>query len=92
MRLKALEEYTTQKTAAFEILALNKPITALIVKELKALVHYKKINDDRAVPNANYYILERYEVIYFRVDQTLETYLSSLGHPKICIINSYYRI
>ena len=40
--LKSLEEYTMRKAAALEILTTNKPITALSVKELKALVHYKK--------------------------------------------------
>ena len=38
-RLKAIEEYTMQKAAAPEILALNKTINALSVKELKAPMH-----------------------------------------------------
>ena len=33
-----------RKAAALKILALKKPIAALGVKELKALVHYKKRN------------------------------------------------
>ena len=40
-RLKALEEYTTRKAAALGILALNKTITALSMKELKSPVQYK---------------------------------------------------
>ena len=39
-RLKAVEEYTIRKATALKILALKKPIAALGVKELKALVHY----------------------------------------------------
>ena len=50
-RLKSVEEHTMCKTAALEILALNKPIAALGVKELKALVHYKKRKYDGAVPS-----------------------------------------
>ena len=69
-----------QKAAALEILALNKPIAALGVKELKALVHYNKIKDDRAVPSTNKDILERYEAIFCPEDQTLETYLPGVGH------------
>ena len=38
-RLKAVEEYTTRKAATLEIIALNNPIAALGMKELKALVH-----------------------------------------------------
>ena len=69
-----------RKAADFEIIALNKPITALRVKELKALVHYKKRKYDGAVPSAKKDILERCEAICFRADQTLEMYLSSFGH------------
>ena len=79
-RLKALKEYTIRKAAALEIIVLNKPITDPSVKELKALVHYKKRKEDGAVPSAKNDLLERYEAIYFCADQTLETYLSSLGH------------
>ena len=50
-RLKALEKYTMRKAAALEILVLNNPINDLSVKELKALMHYKKRKDDGAVPN-----------------------------------------
>ena len=38
-RLKAIEEYTMRKAAAPEILALNKTINALSVKQLKAPMH-----------------------------------------------------
>ena len=58
--MKVLKEYTMRKAAALEILALNKPITALSVKKLKSLVNYKKIKDDGAVPSAKKDILERY--------------------------------
>ena len=50
-RLKAIEEYTMRKAAYLGILALNKSITALSVKELKALVHYNKRKDDGAIPS-----------------------------------------
>ena len=79
-RLKALEEYTMRKAAALKILALNKPITDISMEAFKALVHYKKRKYDGAVPSAKKDILERCEAICFRADQTLETYLSSLGH------------
>ena len=69
-----------QKAAAFEIIALNNLIAALSVKELKALVHCKKIKDNVAVPITKKDLLERYEAICSHEDQTLETYLSSLGH------------
>ena len=69
-----------RKAAALKIISLNKPITSLSVKELKALVRYKKIKDDGAVPTAKKGLLEMYEAICFRAYQTLETYLSSLGH------------
>ena len=69
-----------RKAAALGILALNNPITALSVKEFKYLMHYKKIKFDGAVPSAKKDILERYEAICFRADQTLDTYLSSFGH------------
>ena len=49
-----------RKTAALDFFAPNKPITDLSVKELKALVHYKKIKDDGAAPSAKNYLLERY--------------------------------
>ena len=78
--MKALEEYTMWKATALKNLALNKPITALSMKELKALVHYKKIKDDGAVPSAKKDLLKGYGAIYFHADQTLETYLSSLGN------------
>ena len=78
--LKSLEEYTMRKAAAIKILALDKPITALIVKELKTHVHYNKIKDDGDVPSTKKDILERYKAIFFRADQILETYLSSFGH------------
>ena len=80
MRLKAPEEYTTRKAADIEIIALNKPINDISVKELRALVHYKKRKYDRAVPSTKNDILERYEAICFRADQTLETCLSRFGH------------
>ena len=76
----ALKGYTMRKSAALEILALNKPIADLGVNELKALVHYKKIKYDGAVPITKKDTLERYEAISFRSDQTLETHLSSFGH------------
>ena len=38
-RLKALKEYTMRKAVALEILAINKPINDLSVKELKAPMH-----------------------------------------------------
>ena len=79
-RLKAVKEYTMQKAVTLKILALKKPITDLSVKELMALEHYKKIKYNGAVPSAKKDLLERYEAICFRADQTLETYLSSLGH------------
>ena len=37
--LKAVNEYTMRKVAALKIIALDKRITALGVKELKAFVH-----------------------------------------------------
>ena len=79
-RLKSVEEYTMRKEAALKILALNNPIAALGVKKLKALVHYKKIKCYGAVPTSKKDLVGRYEAIYFRADQTLETYLSSIGH------------
>ena len=78
-RLKALEEYTMQKAVALKILSLNNPITDLSVKELKALVHYKKIKYNGAVPNAKKDLLERYEAIYFRADQTRKQMASCLS-------------
>ena len=69
-----------RKAAALKIIARNNPIIALSVKELKALVHYKKIKYDGAVPSTNKDIFERYEAIYFSADQTIEIYLSSFGH------------
>ena len=79
-RLKPVEEYTMRKAAALKILSPNKPISALGVKESKVIVHYKKRKDDEVVPSTKKYILERYEAIYCRANQTLETYLSSVGH------------
>ena len=55
--LKAVKEYTMRKATALKILALKNPIAALGVKELKALVHYKKIKCDGAVPSAKLDIL-----------------------------------
>ena len=69
-----------RKAAALRILAQKKPIAALGVKELKALVHYKKRKCDGAVPTSNKDLVGRYEDICGREDQTLETYLSSIGH------------
>ena len=74
-RLKALEEYTMRKAAALKSLALKKPIAALGVKELKALVHHKKRKCDGAVPTSKKGLVGRYEAICCRADQTLETYL-----------------
>ena len=62
-RLKAREEYTMRKSAALKIIVLNKTINALNLKELKALVHYKKRKDDGAVPSAKNDLLEKYEAI-----------------------------
>ena len=56
-RLKSVEEYTMRKDTALKILALKKTIAALGVKELKALVHYKKIKCDGAVPTSKKYPL-----------------------------------
>ena len=69
-----------RKAAALKIIALKKPISALGVKELKALVHYKKRKCDGAVPTSKKDLVGRYEDICYRADQTLETYLSSIGH------------
>ena len=79
-RLKEVEEYTMRKAAALKILALNKPIAALGVKELNSLVNYNKIKDDGAVPSTKKDILERYEAICCCADQKIEKYLSSFGH------------
>ena len=79
-RLKAFKEYTMQKAASLEIIALNKLIAACGVKELKALVHYKKRKDDRSVPSTKADLLEKYEDICCCADQTLDTYLSIFGH------------
>ena len=68
------------KATALTILALKKPIAALGVKELKALVHYKKRKWDGAVPTSKKDLVGRYEAICCRADQTLNTYLSSIGH------------
>ena len=69
-----------QRAAALDILALKKPMTALSVKELKALVHYKKRKYYGAVPSAKKDLLERCDTIFFFADQTLETYLSRFGN------------
>ena len=63
------------KAAALEILALNKPITDLSVKEFKALVHYKKIKYGGAVPSTKNDLLESCEAICLLADQTLEMYM-----------------
>ena len=52
-----------RKAAALKILALKKPIAALGVKELKALVHYKKRKCDGAVPTSKKDIVGSYEDI-----------------------------
>ena len=80
--LKAIKEYTMRKAAALKIIALKRLIAALGVKELKALVHYKKRKFDGAVPTSKKDIVVRYESICCRVDQTLYTYLSSIGHQQ----------
>ena len=69
-----------RKATALKILALKNPIAALGVKELKALVQYKKIKCDGAVPTSKKDLVGRYEDICCRADQTLERYLSSIGH------------
>ena len=65
-RLKAVEEYTMRRAISLDSSPLNKPIAALGVKELKALVHYKKRKDDGAVPSTKRNILEMYEAICCR--------------------------
>ena len=69
-----------RKAAALKILALKKAIAALDVKELKALLHYKKRKCDGAVPTSKKDLVGSYEAIFCRADQTLNTYLSSIGH------------
>ena len=69
-----------RKDTALKILALKKPIAALGVKELKALVQYKNRKCDGAVPTSKKDLVGRYEDICYRADQTVETYLSSIGH------------
>ena len=59
-RLESVEEYTMRKAAAIKILALKKPIADLGVKELKALVHYKKRKCDGAVPTSKKDLVGRY--------------------------------
>ena len=78
-RLKEVEDYTMRKAAAFEIIALNKPIADLDVNKLKAIVNYNKRENYGAVPITKKYLLERYDATCCRADQTLETYLSSVG-------------
>ena len=78
--MKAVEEYTMRRAAALKMLALKKPIAALGVKELKALVHYKKRKCDGSVPTSKKDLVGRYDTICCRADQTLNTYLSSIGH------------
>ena len=68
------------KATALKILAMKKPIAALGVKELKAIVHYKKRKCDGSVPTSKKDLVGRYEDICCRADQTLETYLSSIGY------------
>ena len=50
--MKAVEEFTMRKAAALKIIALKNPIAALGMKELKALVHYKKRKCDGVVPTS----------------------------------------
>ena len=69
-----------RKAVSLRILALKKPISALGVKELKALVHYKKRKCDGAVPTSKNDLVGRYETICCRADQILNTYLSSIRH------------
>ena len=83
LRLKAVKEYTMRKDTAFNFFALKKPIAALGVKELKALVQYKKRKCDGAVPTSKKDLVGRYEEICYRADQTLETYLSSIGGHRL---------
>ena len=71
-----------RKAAALKILSLKKPIADIGVKELKALVHYTKIKCDGAVPTSKKDLVGRYEDICCRADQTLNTYLSSIGHQS----------
>ena len=79
-RMKAFKKYTMRKAAELKIIALKKPFAALGVKELKALVHYKKRKCDGAVQTSKKDLVRRYEAICCRADQTLNTYLSSIGH------------
>ena len=69
-----------RKAAALKILSLEKPIAALGVKELKALVHYRKIKCDGALPTSKKDLVGRYEDICYRADKNLNTYLSIIGH------------
>ena len=69
-----------RKATALKILAPKKPIADLGIKELKALVHYNKRKCDGAVTTAKKDLVGRREPICCRVDQKLETYLSSIGH------------
>ena len=62
-QLKAVEEYTMWNVAALKILALKNPISDLGMEELKALVHYKKIKCDVAVPTLKKGLVGRYEAI-----------------------------
>lgn len=79
-KVKATEEYNTRKRRALEVLALNKAVADLGVKHLKALVHYKKRKDDAAVPSAKNALVARYNATCHRPEQSLVTYLSSVGH------------
>ena len=78
--MKAVKKYTMRKDTAIKILALKKLIAAIGMKELKALVKYKKRKCDGAVPTSKKDLVGRYKDIYYHADQTLETYLSSIGH------------
>ena len=80
LRLKAVKEYTMRKDTSLKILALKNLIDALGTKELKALVQYKKRKCYGAVPTSKKDLVGRYEDICYLADQTLETYLSSIGH------------
>ena len=74
--IKANKEFDTYQSAALLAMSNKKSPDKMSVKDLKAIVRYKKRKGDAAIPATKLLLLERYEASVGREDQTRAQFIA----------------
>ena len=73
---KANKEFDTYQSAALLAMSKKKLPDKMSVRDLKAIVRYKKRKGDGAIPATKPLLLERYEASVGREDQTRAQFIA----------------